>query len=203
MISQSTQGKKRGFAGDPRAPEGAQRGTWAGARVAARGFPREKELFSSSVASTRGDPGAVCSPTRSSFSFCRCGRLWVLRQDGVRALKAARRRTRLCDALVTAGFIPARQGRGRFGWEITACPVLGRLPWDVLVGGCRAASCLQGHNLGRRCQDGTWWGRRWSCLPFSAAPVFICAAGQAVCNVQGFRWRKTSVPGCCAESYLG
>lgn len=99
MISQTPQGKKRGFAGDPRAPEGAQRGTWAGARVAARGFPRVKELLNSSVASTRGDPGAICSLTRSSFSFYQGGRPWVLRQDGVRALKATWRRTRLCDAL--------------------------------------------------------------------------------------------------------
>lgn len=190
LISQSPQGKKRGFAGDPQAPEGAQRGTWAGARVAARGFPREKELFSSSVASTRGDPGAICSLTRSSFWFCRGGRPWVLRQEGVRALKAAPRRTRLCDALVTAGFTPAQQGRGRFGWEIAACPVLGRLHWDVLLGGCRAASCLQGHHLGRRCQDGAWWGRRWSCLPFLLPPSSSVQLDRLSATCKGFAGEK-------------
>ena len=139
--------------------------------MAARGFPREGVLLSSSVASTYGDSGATCSLTCSSFSFCHGGRPWVLRQHGVGTCTQSSagkdsplRRTG--NRLLYAGSTGQRE---RYRWEITACPVLGRLHWDVLLGGCRAVSCLQGHNLGLRCWDGMWRGRRWSCLPFSAA----------------------------------
>lgn len=61
----------------------------------------------------------------------------------------------LCRVQVTACFTLLSRTEG-FKWQIAACLVLDQLCWDVLLVGFRAASCLQGYNLGLRRCYGMW-----------------------------------------------
>lgn len=72
--------------------------------------------------------------------------------------------------------LPRLSRTDRHRWERTASPVLGRSHRDVLLGGRRGASCLQGRDLALRCQDDVWRGRRWSCLPFLLPHIHPCGS---------------------------